>query len=141
MNVTTPIGMNGPMSVKWTIAGKEIYIQQCFTLTSILFLRTHLDSTYTLSNWAERILYANCHVYPKPRLCKKMLPNWAIYLYHNPDTDFCFDFHFCQAFLMSFLALISSIHCLIQLNQKSFVKWGKRTWSAEKIFLCHTSFI
>ena len=28
-------------------------------------------------------------------------------LNHNPDTGFCFDFHFCQAFLMSFLALIS----------------------------------
>ena len=42
-------------------------------------------------------------------------------------------------FWFSFLSSISDelfgtdIHCLIQLNQKSFV-WGKRTWSAEKSF-------
>ena len=89
--------MNGPMSVKWTIAGKEIYIQQCFTLVSVLFIRRDLDSILCP---IERILYANRQTHPKSRLWKKTLGKLSYLaknLNHNPFKDFLFWFNFCQA--------------------------------------------
>ena len=119
---------NELLQVKRFISSNVLLWPQFFSLEDILIL--HILCQIKLKEYCMPIVMFT----PNPDYAKKMLPNWAIYLYHNPDKGFCFHFHFCPAFLMSFLALISSIHCLIQLNQKSFVKWGKRTWFAEKSF-------